>query len=87
MRTLSFLFGGLALYIVLLGIGKAVHRPRVAFISFLAVWLGIAVWNMWAGVVGAGYSILEELPIFALIYLVPVSVAYFINKRLGHHLQ
>ena len=30
---------------------------------------------MWVGVTHAGYSVAEELPIFALIFLVPAAVA------------
>jgi hypothetical protein len=41
------------------------------------VWVVAAV-NMWIGVTRAGYSVTEELPIFLLIFAVPVAVAMFV---------
>ena len=38
---------------------------------FIAVWFVAALANMWMGVVRAGYSIAEELPIFLAIFAVP----------------
>ncbi len=36
---------------------------------------------MWAGVHHAGYSWSEEAPIFLLLFLVPLAVAWFIDSR------
>jgi hypothetical protein len=41
----------------------------------------IAAFNMWTGVAKAGYSVAEELPVFALIFLVPVAVAILVRWR------
>lgn len=46
-----------------------------ASIGFIAIWLVIALANMWVGVTRAGYSVAEELPVFAVIFLVPAAVA------------
>ena len=37
-----------------------------------------ALLNMWMGVSRAGYSVLEELPIAVVIFLVPAAVAAFV---------
>ncbi len=53
----------------------------VATVAYVAVWLAIAGFNMWTGVAKAGYSVAEELPIFALIFLVPAAVAILVRWR------
>ena len=44
---------------------------------FAVAWFLLAAANMWIGISRAGYSFLEELPIFLVIYLFPVTVAVF----------
>jgi hypothetical protein len=81
MRTLVIILGGL----ILLGVnllldrwlGGGAQMARVAQI-FIAVWLAIALANMWLGVSRAGYSVAEEFPIFLVIFLIPAAVAAFI---------
>ena len=53
-----------------------------ATIVFAVLWFCVAAWNMWNGVANAGYSVSEELPIFFLIFLVPVIVALVVTWRL-----
>jgi hypothetical protein len=36
---------------------------------------------MWTGVAKAGYSATEELPVFALIFLVPAAAAVLLKWR------
>ncbi len=45
------------------------------------MWLAATGYNMWAGVHHAGYSWAEEAPIFLLLFLVPLAVAWFIGLR------
>jgi len=79
MRTAVIILGGF----VLLGLfalagwrfGGGSRGLATASIGFVAIWLVIAVANMWVGVTRAGYSVAEELPIFALIFLVPAAAA------------
>lgn len=52
-----------------------------ATVAFVALWLAIAAFNMWTGVAKAGYSFAEELPVFALIFLVPTAVAILVRWR------
>ena len=41
-------------------------------------WLAAALINLWLGVSRAGYSVAEELPIFLVVFAIPVVVALFI---------
>ena len=79
MRTAVIIVGGL----VLLGLfalagwrfGGGTRGLATASIGFVVIWLVIALANLWVGVTRAGYSVAEELPIFALIFVVPAAVA------------
>jgi hypothetical protein len=62
--------------------GQFPGSARVATIVFVAVWFVVAAVNMWLGVTRAGYSIAEELPIFLLIFVVPVMMAGIIKLQL-----
>ena len=80
MRTALFLLSGFLFLAGSLILGKlfSANYPggtTAATVLFLAVWLVIAAANMWVGVARAGYSVAEELPIFALIFGVPAAVA------------
>ena len=79
MRTSMFIVAGLLLLAATVVLGRlfasnVVAAPIVSLIAFSVLWLAIAGANMWIGVAKAGYSISEELPIFALIVIVPVAI-------------
>lgn len=87
MRTGLFLLSGFLLLAGSLIAGKLFSSnypaaTTVATVLFVAVWLAIAGVNMWTGVAKAGYSIAEELPIFALIFAVPAAVAVLARWKL-----
>lgn len=42
---------------------------------FMPVWAGVALVNLWVGVSKAGYTVAQELPILAVVFLVPAAVA------------
>ena len=86
MRTAIFLVAGLALWGLCLGASKLAGSskplaPTGPTILFAVIWFCVAAWNMWNGVARAGYSVSEELPIFFLIFLVPVIVATVVAWR------
>jgi hypothetical protein len=86
MRTALFLLAGLLLLAALFVLGRQFASnypasPRVAIALFLLVWLAVASFNMWVGVVRAGYGAGEELPIFLLIFGVPAAAAIAIHLR------
>ncbi|WP_046656091.1 hypothetical protein [Lysobacter capsici] len=80
MHTVLVILGGfaqLALCLlaarVLVGPGAAPLRSAIRI--FLPLWLIGAGINMAVGVIHAGYSVAEELPIFLLIFAVPAAFA------------
>ena len=50
---------------------------------FIALWLLAALANLWLGVSSAGYTVLEELPIFLLIFGLPSAVAAYVWWKFG----
>lgn len=86
MRTALFLIAGFLLLAASLLLGRlfSANYPGatvVATIAFVALWLVIAGANMWVGVVRAGYSVIEELPIFLLIFGLPAAVAILLKWK------
>lgn len=86
MRTGLFLLSGFLFLGASLIVGKlfSTNYPgstTVATALFLAAWLAIACVNMWIGVAKAGYSVAEELPIFALIFFVPAVAAVLVRWK------
>ncbi len=79
MHTLLVVAGGFLLLGLCLLAAKLTSGARTAFaraaLVFLPLWLVGAGVNLWFGVAKAGYTVREELPIFALIFAVPAAVA------------
>lgn len=88
MHTIMVMGGGFVLLAVFLlaarfvGDGSAVAMAAAAR-WFVPAWFIGAGINMAVGVVKAGYSVAEELPIFLLIFAVPAAVAALLWWRLG----
>ena len=86
MRTALFLAAGFLLLGACLLLGRlfSANYPGATFaatIAYLALWLVIAGVNVWVGVVKAGYSVTEELPIFLLIFALPAAVAVVLKWK------
>ena len=86
MRTGLFLIAGFLFLTVSLLLGRlfSANYPgatAVATVVFVALWFAVAGANMWVGVAKAGYSVAEELPIFALIFGVPAAVAIVLKWK------
>jgi len=80
MRTGLFLLAGFLLLAASLVLAKLFSEnypsaTAVATAVFVALWLALTGFNMWVGVVKAGYSPAEELPILLLLFGVPAGVA------------
>jgi hypothetical protein len=87
MRTVVIILIGLALLAAWLLVAKFVSEGRPATVrtavrAFIAVWFVAAAINLWIGVSQAGYSFLEELPIFLVIFGIPTAFAVFAGRRL-----
>jgi len=86
MRTALFLLVGFLLLAACSILGKlfVANYPAattVATVVYVALWFVIAAFNMWTGVAKAGYSFAEELPVFALLFLVPAIAAVLLRWR------
>jgi hypothetical protein len=86
MRTGLFLLAGFLLLATSLILGRlfSTNYPSasvVATVVYVVLWLAIAGVNMWIGVAKAGYSVSEELPIFALIFLLPAAVGIILKWK------
>jgi hypothetical protein len=46
-----------------------------AALAFIPLWFVLAGVNLWLGVSRAGYSVAEELPVFAVVFTVPTVLA------------
>ncbi len=79
MHTIMVVLGGFLLLGVCLLAGRLAAKPMaMAALIFIPIWLAAALINLWLGVSRAGYSVAEELPIFLLVFAIPVVVALFI---------
>ena len=85
MRTLVIIGMGFALLGLCIGAGWLAGGPakmKMAATVFIALWFIAAAVNMYVGVARAGYSFMEELPIFLLIFGAPAVVAAILRWKL-----
>lgn len=88
MHTIMVVGGGFALLVVFLLAGRLLGDGTSAALATAAKWF-IPAWfvgagiNMAVGVIKAGYSVAEELPIFLLVFAVPAAVAGLLWWRFG----
>ena len=82
MRTAIIIGAGLIIGALFLFAGRLLGRgPESIALGaklFIALWFIAAAANLWMGVAKAGYSFMEELPIFLVIFGVPAAVAGFL---------
>ena len=83
MRTLVFVVGGLFLFLLLLFTTQRSDKAAVVrtCLVFIGIWFLVALGNMIYGVTQAGYSLAEEAPIAAVIFLPPAAVASIVWWR------
>jgi hypothetical protein len=78
-HTLKVIVGGLALLALCLTAGRALGGGNLGLATgakvFLPLWLLGAGVNLWVGVTRAGYSVADELPVFAMGFAVPAALA------------
>jgi hypothetical protein len=86
MRTVLIVVGGMLLLGVCLGVARLLGRNGTVLMNramgvFIAIWFFVAAANLWIGVSRAGYSFIEELPIFLVILFLPVGAAALIHWK------
>ena len=79
MRTVIIIAAGLIIGALFLFAGRLLGRgPETIALGaklFIALWFIAAAANLWMGVAKAGYSFMEELPVFLVIFAVPAAAA------------
>ena len=81
MRTAIIIAFGLVVLAVFVLLPRIAGRPEWTGAGakiFIALWLAAALLNLWIGVSRAGYTVLEELPIFLLIFILPAAPAAYV---------
>jgi len=82
MRTAIIIGAGLIIGALFLFAGRLLGRgPESIALGaklFITLWFIAAAANLWMGVAKAGYSFMEELPIFLVIFGVPAAAAGFL---------
>ena len=82
MRSLIIIIFGFVLWWACLGVAKLFGgSTKTATVVFAGLWFAAAVINMWIGVSQAGYSFIEELPVFILIFSLPVAAALLVKWK------
>lgn len=80
-HTVWVILGGLVLLACVYGGAAAMGRSlRGALPLFAGVWAIAAGINLWVGVMHAGYTLAEELPIFVVVFAVPVLIGWVIAR-------
>ena len=74
MRTLIFIVMGLVLAVAMLRLAPAAYSLWMAA-GFTLIWLGVSAWNLRTGL-SHGYTLAQELPIHAVLFGVPVLMAW-----------
>jgi hypothetical protein len=78
MHTLKVILGGIALLLLCLAAGRWLGGAGGLVTGaklFIPLWLLGAGLNLWLGVTRAGYTVAEELPVFGIVFAVPVLLA------------
>ena len=86
MRTAIIIAVGLMVLAVFVLLPRIAGRPEWSAAGaklFIAPWLLVALGNLWIGVSRAGYTVLEELPIFLLIFGLPAALAAYVWWKSG----
>jgi len=79
MRTAIIIAAGLVLAALFVFGGRFIGQTAALGAKiFIALWFIAAAVNLWLGVAKAGYSFMEELPIFLAIFAVPAAAAGFV---------
>ncbi len=89
MHTLMVLVGGFVLlfFCQLLArvfAGAGVKPMAKAELLFIPLWFVITAVNMWFGINRAGYTFIQELPVFLLAFSIPAAAAFLTWWRLTH---
>lgn len=85
MRTLIIVLTGFVLFGFLLAVTKyladwSAPSKTISTYVFVVIWFFATVYNVSIGI-SKGYTVLQELPVFLVTFLLPVGVALFIKYK------
>jgi len=83
MHTLMVVGGGLLTLGIFLLAGRARGHTAGAALWFIPVWLVAALLNLVQGV-SHGYSVMGEMPFFAVVFGLPAAIAAALWWKLQH---
>jgi uncharacterized membrane protein YwaF len=87
MHTVMLAAGGFALLGMFLVLARFWAPDRgvfaVAAKAFIPVWLALTLVNLSIGILHAGYTLLQELPVLAVTFGMPAAVAALIIRNAG----
>ncbi len=86
MRTIQLIVAGCLLlasfYLVAKRFSEAAPVAGTWMLGiFLLLWLALSLVNMYLGISRAGYTFLDELPVFTLLFGVPALVALLLKWK------
>ena len=82
MHTILVILGGVVLFMVLALVARTVTwLQQHLFTTFALLWFIASAINMTVGIVHAGYSFMAELPIFFVVFLLPVALAWIVSHK------
>lgn len=89
MHTLMVLIAGFVLLffcqlVARAFVGEGVNPLANAILVFVPLWFIACAVNMWVGITQAGYSFMQELPIFVIVFGIPAAAALLTWWRLTH---
>jgi len=83
MHTIMVITGGLLILAVFCGIGW-MRGERLGLVkaarTFIPIWFIAAIINLSTGVLTAGYTVMQELPILVPVFGVPALVAWGVSR-------
>lgn len=85
MHTLRVMLGGFLLLGLCLILGRwsgGTGAVRLASHVFIVLWFIATLLNLWMGVSKAGYTVIQELPIALVVFIVPALSALFLSQLL-----
>jgi hypothetical protein len=83
MRSFLIIAGGFVLVFVFAMIGRirtGDSGGAKGALAFVPLWFALTAANLAVGVIQAGYTVAEELPIFLMIFLPPAALALYLWK-------
>jgi hypothetical protein len=81
MHTVYVLIGGfLTMFIAMLISRNTSISSSTTFKGFSVFWFVCAGVNMWIGIYQVGYTFLDELPMFFVVFIPPVAILYLLNR-------